>query len=143
MIDDIVDDLEISIHQKEARIEKADLPIIKGYPILLHQLFYNLFNNSLKFSKPDVKPLIKISAKHLESKQMIEIVVKDNGIGFHPRYNEEIFKTFIRLYSKDHFEGTGLGLSLCKKIVERHGGTIIANSEEGKGAEFTITLPML
>ncbi len=143
MIDDIVDDLEISIHQKEARIEKTDLPIIKGYPILLHQLFYNLFNNSLKFSKPDVKPLIKISAKHLESKQMIEIVVKDNGIGFHPRYNEEIFKTFIRLYSKDHFEGTGLGLSLCKKIVERHGGTIIANSEEGNGAEFTITLPML
>ena len=142
LVDDIVDDLEILIKQKKARIEKSDLPIINGFPVLLYQLFYNLFNNSLKFSRPDVVPLIKISAINPVKEQMIEIVVKDNGIGFHPRYNEEIFKTFTRLNSKDQFEGTGLGLSLCKKIVERHGGTITANSEEGNGAEFIITLPI-
>lgn len=141
LLNDIIIDLEILIGQKHATIEVSQLPTINGFPVLLYQLFYNLLNNSLKFSRPGVKPLIKIFARPLEKTKMIEIVVGDNGIGFDAMFAEEIFKTFTRLNTKDQFEGTGLGLALCKKIVERHGGTISASSQEGSGAEFTVTIP--
>lgn len=143
IIQDIQNDLELLIAEKEATIEKEDLPEVRGNPVLLYQLFYNLINNSLKFSMPGVKPLIKIYTSALEQEQRTQFIISDNGIGFDSRFAEEIFKTFTRLHTKDQFEGTGLGLALCKKIVERHGGIISARSEEGKGAAFIVTLPTL
>lgn len=119
---------------------------------MLYQLFYNLVNNALKFSRTDVAPLISVAATtasaadlqraHLEQgKKYIKITVQDNGIGFNQQNAEKIFQTFSRLHSKDKYEGTGLGLALCRKIVERHKGYIFAEGKEGEGAAFHILLP--
>lgn len=135
-------DLELVIQQKEATIRYSDLPILEGAPILLHQLFYNLVNNALKFTKPGVPPVITISAQIEDnnSQEQAQIVVQDNGIGFEQEYADQIFGTFTRLHSKDKYEGSGLGLALCKNIVERHGGTIQAKGKPNEGAAFIITL---
>ena len=133
-------DLEIVVQQKHAHIEVAELPVVNGAPVLVHQLFYNLVNNALKFSRPGIPPQVRVSAQGAAG-GMVEIAVQDNGIGFEPEYAERIFKTFARLHSKDSYEGTGLGLALCKRIVERHGGTIRAESRPEQGAVFILTLP--
>jgi PAS domain S-box-containing protein len=133
-------DLEVLIQQTGATISKTALPHIMGAPVLNQQLFYNLVNNALKFRKEGVPPQISISAE-LPAGGMVRILVEDNGIGFEPEYAERIFTTFTRLNSKDHYEGTGLGLSLCRKIAERHGGSIIAEATPGAGARFTVSLP--
>lgn len=140
----IENDLEVVIAQKGAVIERSHLPVIHGSGILLYQLFYNLVGNSLKFVKPDTKPLIQIEAKEakaLNGQRNVQINVRDNGIGFAQEDAERIFQTFSRLNPKDKFEGTGLGLALCKKIVERHGGDIHAESKPGEGASFLMRLP--
>lgn len=144
LIRNIEGDLELVIQQKSAKIIYKDLPIIEGAAVLLHQLFYNLLNNSLKFAKATEAPLIHITSSTISmgDKKMVEIKVKDNGIGFAQQFSERIFDTFTRLNSKDMYEGTGLGLSLCKRIVERHRGTITAFGEVEKGAEFIIQLPL-
>jgi PAS domain S-box-containing protein len=134
-------DLEVLIQQKEARIETHDLPSIYGAPVLLYQLFYNLINNSLKFARKGVSAVIVIKAAGVDGGR-VRIDVRDNGIGFPQEYAESVFATFTRLHPKDHYEGTGLGLSLCKKIVERHGGTIEAMSHVGEGTLFRIELPV-
>jgi PAS domain S-box-containing protein len=133
-------DLEVLIQQKGALIEVDTLPVVTGVPVLIHQLFYNLLNNALKFTRPGGQPRIIISGRRV-SEEMQEITVSDNGIGFEQEYADRIFKTFARLHSKDSYEGTGLGLSLCKRIVERHGGTIRAEGRPGSGASFVMTLP--
>jgi signal transduction histidine kinase len=117
---------------------------VYGSSVLLYQLFYNLVNNSLKFARPDVAPLISISATSEEKneEEWTTVRVKDNGIGFAQEYNHRIFESFTRLNSKDKFEGTGLGLSLCKRIVERHGGSIEATGTPGAGASFFVHLPL-
>jgi light-regulated signal transduction histidine kinase (bacteriophytochrome) len=146
-------DLEVLIAEKRALIKYNDLPVLEGSPILLYQLFYNLINNSLKFSKANETPIISISTEqpqqadlansHLDnSKQYVKLTVQDNGIGFEQSEAEKIFGSFTRLNSKDKYEGTGLGLSLCKKIVERHKGSIVARSTENEGASFIILLPV-
>lgn len=137
-------DLEVLIAQKSAKIKYGKLPVIDGASVLLYQLFYNLINNSLKFSKPHVDTLIEITSANFENggKEFAEIKLKDNGIGFEQEFAEKIFETFLRLNSKDQYEGTGLGLSLCKRIAERHGGWIKATGETGTGAIFEITLPL-
>lgn len=145
----VVTDLEVVITQKHATVTYEKLPMIKGSQLLLYQLFYNLLNNSLKFSKPQVPPMIEITAEHVpetvsiseNAPGLLRIRVKDNGIGFDNNAVHKIFKTFSRLHAKDKFEGTGLGLALCKKIVERHHGTIEATGTLDEGATFTITLP--
>lgn len=144
IITNIETDLEVLIAEKKARIEFDSLPSINGAPVLLYQLFYNLINNSIKFSKPNVPVVIRIEAStaNLEGNRFAKIVVADNGIGFEQEQAERIFTTFTRLNSKDLYEGTGLGLALCKKIVQRHNGFINAKGEKGKGAEFTILLPI-
>lgn len=145
-------DLEMIIQQKQADIYYKDLGKIKGYPILLSQLFYNLLANSLKFSRAGVPPVIEIAAKTLNdderqkenldaSKPYTQIIFRDNGIGFKDENAETIFQTFSRLNSKDHYDGTGIGLTLCRKITERHGGKIKATGEENRGSLFTIFLP--
>jgi PAS domain S-box-containing protein len=137
-------DLEVLITQKEASINYKNLPTIEGASVLLYQLFYNLVNNSLKFSKPGVLPVIIITSvlEQQGEEELVKITVRDNGIGFEQEFQEKIFETFLRLNSKDQFEGTGLGLSLCKRIVERHGGSIQAFGAPDEGSSFVIYLPL-
>jgi light-regulated signal transduction histidine kinase (bacteriophytochrome) len=143
VVTNIVVDLEILINEKNAEINFQDLPNVYGNQDLLYQLFYNLINNALKFSKEGAHARIDIIARSVDqsSVQLDEITVRDNGIGFDQEYAEQIFTTFFRLNSKDKYEGSGLGLALCKKIVERHGGSISAKGIKNQGAEFTILLP--
>lgn len=140
---DIRNDLEVLIQQKEAEFKYDDLPKIKGVKVLIYQLFYNLINNSLKFLNENQVPVITIisSRTFLNGLTYDCIVVSDNGIGFDSEYNADIFQAFTRLNSKSKFDGTGLGLSLVKKIVERHQGTIQANGKHNEGAAFTIFWP--
>lgn len=144
VIRQIETDLELLIHQKGATLTRDPLPVVEGASVLLYQLFYNLINNSLKFSVPLVSPAIHIRAeKYLEnSKEWAVIEVSDNGIGFEAEYADRIFDAFTRLHSKDKFEGTGLGLSLCKKIVHRHKGKISATGKPGGGSVFRVQLPL-
>lgn len=134
-------DLELLMQEKNAVIKYEKLPAVKGSSLLLHQVFYNLLYNSLKFSAEGVAPVINISGEPVKGTDKQKIVIEDNGIGFSQEHAEKIFQTFSRLNSKEKYEGTGLGLSLCRKIVERHGGTITAEGKEGAGAKFTILLP--
>jgi signal transduction histidine kinase len=142
---DIQNDLEVLIEQKGATIQCGELPNVDGVQVLIYQLFYNLINNSLKFSKENRTAVIDISAKVFSrsNSDFVKITIADNGIGFDPEHNEIIFNTFSRLNSKGKYDGTGLGLSLARKIVERHRGTIEANGMPDEGATFIITLPIL
>lgn len=139
IVNNITNDLELVIIQKEALVNIQPLPSIEGSPILMHQLFYNLINNALKFSKEDVAPVIDISC--MQDKGIMKIKIKDNGIGIDEKYLSQVFNAFERLHSRDQYEGTGLGLSLCRKIVERHNGSIEAVGNLGNGTEFIVTLP--
>ncbi|MGO4770372.1 PAS domain S-box protein [Flavobacterium sp. W22_SRS_FK3] len=144
VIKNIETDLEVSLQKKGGKIHYNDLPTLEGALVLIYQLFYNLINNSIKFGKADTKPQITILSKIILEKERRSAVITlaDNGIGFEQNQAERIFETFTRLNSKDRYEGTGLGLSLCKKIVERHEGTITATGILGSGATFIITLPL-
>jgi len=143
VIKNIETDLEVSLQKTDGRIFYANLPELEGAPVLLYQLFYNLINNSIKFAKNNLPPQITISSEIKQNEtNFARITLTDNGIGFNPDYAGRIFETFTRLNPKDKYEGTGLGLSLCKKIVERHGGSIIANGVPGEGTTFIITLPL-
>ncbi|MDR6560696.1 MULTISPECIES: ATP-binding protein [unclassified Arcicella] len=141
VIRNIETDLEVALQKTGGTIEYQNLPTLEGAMVLLYQLFYNLINNSIKFAKTGVPPHISISSE-VDNQDFYRITVTDNGIGFKPDHSEQIFETFTRLNPKDDYEGTGLGLSLCKKIVERHGGNIIAIGSLDKGATFVITLPL-
>jgi len=133
-------DLDVSVRQIGARIEIGRLPSIMGNPYQLLQLFQNLIGNAAKYSRPDVKPFIRVYAE--EHGGVCDIFVEDNGIGFDEKYLDKIFQPFQRLHAKHEYSGTGIGLSICKKIVESHGGTIIARSTPGKGSTFIVTLPL-
>ncbi|MNK33009.1 Phytochrome-like protein cph1 [compost metagenome] len=143
VIKNIETDLEIALQESKGKIYFEELPIIEGASVLLYQLFYNLINNSIKFAREETPPEISITAtEQIEDGNKIAIItVEDNGIGFDLDQTGRIFETFTRLNSKDRYEGTGLGLSLCKKIAERHGGSITATGISNKGAIFIITLP--
>jgi PAS domain S-box-containing protein len=144
IIKNIETDLEVALQKTGGKIQYDNLPMLEGASVLLYQLFYNLINNSIKFARPDTPPLITILSETEAGKEdsFAIITLKDNGIGFEPSQAERIFETFTRLNSKDSYEGTGLGLSLCKKIVERHGGNIKAIGKPDEGATFVITLPL-
>lgn len=145
-------DLEVLMTQKAAVLERGSLPSVEGSQVLFYQLFYNLVYNALKFSKADVPPVVSISSGPCTKEELkktsfanragVKIILQDNGIGFGQSDAERIFQTFARLNSKDKYEGTGLGLALCKKIVERHGGAIWANGTPNEGAAFTLLLPL-
>ncbi|RYG03607.1 MAG: PAS domain S-box protein [Chitinophagaceae bacterium] len=142
-INQIVTDLELNIQSKNANIAYADLTSVTGNTVLIYQLFYNLINNSLKFSKKDIAPKITLSQTEIinNGQPFHQIILSDNGIGFEPEYGKQIFDTFLRLNPKDEYEGTGIGLALCQKIVERHDGFISAEGVPGEGAKFKILLP--
>jgi PAS domain S-box-containing protein len=139
IIDDAVSNLEVQIEETGARIEMGALPTIEAYPHLLRLLFQNLLSNALRY-RNEAKPVIRISSR--EQDENLRITVEDNGIGFDQKYADLIFKPFKRLHKRGELEGTGIGLAICKKIVERHGGKITAKSTPGIGSTFIIELPM-
>lgn len=143
VIKNIETDLEVALQKTDGKISYNNLPTLEGAPVLLYQLFYNLINNSIKFAQTGLPPIITISSEidPLDA-SLVQIKLTDNGIGFNPDYAQRIFETFTRLNSKDKYEGTGLGLSLCKKIVERHRGNIIAKGIPNEGTTFVITIPL-
>ncbi|MFH6951030.1 ATP-binding protein [Flavobacterium sp. FlaQc-51] len=144
VIENIKTDLELIIKEKGAILVISELPKIEGAPILIQQLFYNLISNALKFSKADQPPRVIISSIMINrnGQDFLEISIKDNGIGLDSTNYEKIFTAFERLHSKDQYEGNGLGLALCKKIVKRHNGDIRVIAELDNGAEFIVALPL-
>ncbi|OIN59726.1 PAS domain S-box protein [Arsenicibacter rosenii] len=153
VIGDVQKDLELLITQKQAVIEVGELEPVEGVSLQMYQLFYNLIGNALKFSKPAEAPHIRIQMIRLslagqagypmiyQGNEHCRISVTDNGIGFNPLYAQQIFGLFQRLHGKQQYEGTGIGLALCQRIVMNHQGEIRAESVEGEGATFHIVLP--
>ena len=136
-----IDNLEVSINETKGIIHIGDLPTVKGEPLLLLQLFQNLIANALKFQRSEEPPVIKIYGQSTNN-NFCEIFVEDNGIGFDEKYAENFFLPLERLVSKDEYEGSGIGLATCKKIVAHHKGTITCRSQPGKGTKFILSLPI-
>lgn len=152
VLNDVLENFDLVIEKEKVIIKIDNLPIIKASKILLTQVFINLIENAIKYSKKNVFSLINVSSNLLDSKkinlsanksnsQFYAIVVEDNGIGFENKYKDQIFEAFKRLHSESDFQGTGIGLTLCKTIVEKHGGWIDAESTVGIGSSFTVYLP--
>jgi PAS domain S-box-containing protein len=127
------------INAGDIRVEIGDLPTVDAIPFQINQLFTNLLSNAIKFSRRSEHPLIRIDAARENGYHVIR--VRDNGIGFPPEQKEQIFEVFRRLHHRSDYEGTGIGLAICKKIVENHHGRISAESTPGKGATFAVFLP--
>jgi two-component system sensor kinase FixL len=154
LVEEVVSDLEVQIEQHGGRVEVGRLPTILADPLQMRQLLQNLIGNGLKFRRVEESPVVKVSGKFIHGRHQREagrssaeeqcrIVVEDNGIGFEERHRERIFGVFQRLHPRDVFEGTGIGLALCRKIVERHGGQITAQSVPGRGSTFEVLLPVV
>ena len=133
-------DLEAPIEESGATVEVDDLPTVAADPLQMRQLLQNLISNAIKFRREGVPPEIRVEGQ--TRGRFAELSVADNGIGFEPKYNARIFRVFERLHGRGSYPGTGIGLALCRKIVDRHGGTITAGSVPGEGSTFTITLPI-
>jgi len=146
VVREVLLDMDFRIEQTQGRVEVGDLPVIEGDPTQLRQLFQNLIGNALKFNREGVAPVVRIRSETFKDSRkkggaFCRIFVEDNGIGFDETYAERIFGVFQRLHGRGVYEGTGIGLAVCRKIAERHGGSIQANSTPGQGSVFTITLP--
>lgn len=156
---EVASDLEVRIEQTGGSIEIGELPVIDADALQMRQLLQNLIGNALKFHRPEEKPLVKVYAEQLAAngasfemngesikiggeKDFCRIVIEDNGIGFDEKYLDRIFTVFQRLHGRSEYEGSGIGLAVCRKIVERHGGQITAKSSPGEGARFYIELPI-
>jgi PAS domain S-box-containing protein len=148
----VLSDLEVRVEQTKAAVEVGTLPTIEADPMQMQQLFQNLIGNALKFQPPGGQPAIQIQSRLLKSalagtaeedpySEQCEVTVQDNGIGFDEKYLDKVFAVFQRLHGRGEFEGTGVGLAVCRRITDRHGGTITARSKPGEGATFIITLP--
>jgi two-component system CheB/CheR fusion protein len=147
----ILDDLEVTIKEKGASFDIDPLPSIEAIPGQIHQLFQNLISNALKFNDRE-DPYIEVRMNKITSEQAAEyrinpdeyisFSIQDNGIGFDSKYKDKIFGVFQRLHSSASYQGTGIGLAICKKIIENHNGFIFADSELQKGTRFTIILPV-
>ena len=153
ILDELISDLEFLIAEKNAVITSEPIPDLEVIPGQIRQMFQNIISNSLKFSKNDISPVIHISAelvadKSLDSEgsasgQYCKIAIADNGIGFNEMYTDKIFTMFQRLHSKEAFDGTGIGLAIVKKIVDKHNGIIGVASRENEGSTFTVVLPVM
>ena len=153
IVGEVVSDLEVTIEQAGGQVEVGDLPTIDADPTQMRQLLQNLIGNGLKFRRPEEPPVVKIHSQFQNGSTKnghsdcpddpsCQIVVEDNGIGFDEKYVDRIFTVFQRLHGRDQYEGTGVGLAVCRKIAEQHGGTITAYSVAGQGSKFVITLPV-
>jgi light-regulated signal transduction histidine kinase (bacteriophytochrome) len=144
---EVLTDLDMAIQRSQAEVEVGDLPRISADPTQIRQLLQNLLGNALKFRKPDEPPRVSVKGRVIPapagaSGLFCEITVEDHGIGFDEECSEEIFRPFQRLHGRGEYEGTGIGLAICQKIVTRHHGTIVAEGHPNSGARFTITLPL-
>ncbi|MBE9167728.1 GHKL domain-containing protein [Pleurocapsales cyanobacterium LEGE 06147] len=139
VISNVLRDLEASIKESKARIKIDRLPTVQANPREIDRLFHNLISNGIKFCGKDNTPHIEIKAQSQQQHWLI--TVKDNGIGIEPQYQEKIFQIFQRLQSLEEYPGTGVGLAICQKIVERHGGSIWVESQPDRGSSFYFTLP--
>jgi PAS domain S-box-containing protein len=140
----VLGDLEVRIEKSGAKIHVGDLPVIEADPMQMHQLLLNLLSNALKFQPPGGIPVVKVRSRTfsaLSGEQFCEVTVEDNGIGFDEKYLEKMFAVFQRLHGRSEYEGTGVGLAVCRRITDRHHGTITAKSQPGRGAAFIVTLP--
>jgi len=140
MVDQVVSDLAAAIDEAGASVTHDDLPTLRADPTQLRQLFQNLIANGIKFHRPGQAPSVQVFAARED--RAWNFSVTDNGIGIEPQYLERIFKMFQRLHGRDAYPGTGIGLAICKKIVERHGGWIRVESEPGHGTTFQFMLPL-
>lgn len=150
LVSDVLTEMEGGIKEKEAKVLVEKLPLLNINPVLIRSLFQNLISNSLKYSRKNVKPIIRISAEisyertNVETNEKVKfhrIHVTDNGIGFDQKDSEQIFSIFKRLHFNNEFEGTGIGLAICKKIIEQHNGFISARSKVDEGSTFIVSLP--
>ncbi len=139
---EVVGDLEARLEATGGRVEIGELPALEGDRTQLRQLFQNLIGNALKFHRKEAPPEVKIDSETDAIEGICRISVADNGIGFDEKYASRIFAVFQRLHGKSAYEGTGIGLAICRKVVERHRGEIVARSADGEGATFVITLPL-
>lgn len=163
LLETVIDDLDVAIQENEATITVGDLPVLSGDRVQLQQLFQNLLTNALKFRRSDpvsgelVKPVVSVSGRELAGQALpesvrrlavgnrlmfCEISVADNGVGFDEKYLDRIFQMFQRLHSRANYAGTGVGLAICQRVAEHHGGAITAVSEPGQGATFRVYLPI-
>lgn len=153
VVTEVLADLEARVEQVSGKVEVGEMPEIEAEPLQMRQLFQNLIGNALKFSRPNEKPVVRVSGKKVwdklrwreidgSAREMVELTVIDNGIGFDEKYVEKIFQVFQRLHGRELYEGTGMGLAITRKIVEHHGGNITAKSKPGEGAMFVVTLPV-
>jgi len=154
VFENIISDFELVIEQKKAVIEVGALPVIEAVPLQMNQLFYNLLNNALKFSMEGRLPLIKVNAEKLpagkkhshallnSNLEYVDITITDNGIGFSQQYAEQIFEVFKRLHTRQVYQGSGIGLALCRRIVLNHQGDIFAEGKENNGSVFHVILPL-
>ena len=147
--EEVISDLEIRLEQTNGKVTLGNLPTVEADKLQMRRIFQNLVGNGLKFHRENVPPLIHITGRIFEKKQeegpfatWLEIVFKDNGIGFENEHAEKIFTVFQRLHGRDEYDGTGIGLAICRRIAERHGGSIKADGNLGKGAIFTVYLPV-
>jgi PAS domain S-box-containing protein len=146
VVREVLSDLEERVQQTGARVEVGALPSLEADPLQMRQLVQNLLSNALKFHRPSEPPVVKVQARLQEGGTgdrgpLWQLAVEDNGIGFDEQYLDRIFNVFQRLHGRDEYDGTGMGLAICRKIVERHAGTITAHSRPGHGATFLVTLP--
>ena len=151
IVSEVLGDIELAILEKQAKIEIGKLPVIEAVPGQMRQIFQNMITNALKFSRDSVTPLIELKAERVEALNFNapespdgkyhRIWIRDNGIGFDQQYANKIFTIFQRLHPREKYEGTGIGLAIAKKIIEKHNGIITATSKEGEGTEFIMVLP--
>ena len=142
---EVLGDLEVRLERTGGQVEVGELPALEADPTHMRQLLLNLIGNALKFQAPGNKPVVKVSGRKFTSgsgEEFCELTVQDNGIGFDEQYAEKIFAVFQRLHGRGEYEGTGIGLAVCRRITDRHQGTIVARSQPGKGASFIVTLPL-
>ena len=153
IVNDVLGDLEVAIEERRAEVRVGDLPVIDADPLQMRQLFQNLIANALKFQQPGETPVVSVHCEIAVSSgheisgaprgsELCRISVQDNGIGFDQKFADQIFDVFQRLHTRLQYEGTGIGLAVCRKITDRHGGSIVAQSSEGQGATFIVTLPV-
>jgi light-regulated signal transduction histidine kinase (bacteriophytochrome) len=146
VIEEVINDLEVPIVRQGAVIEAQPMPTVQSDEIQMHQLFLNLLSNAIKYHRPDVPPTIRVCCTlvpgEIPGGTTARIEIQDNGIGFDLQYLDRIFQPFQRLHGRSQYEGTGIGLAICKKIVDRHRGTITAVSKLHEGSTFIIELPV-
>ncbi len=150
LVHEVLEDLEVSLTESKGRVEADDLCNLEADPVQMKQLLQNLIGNALKYRKEGEPPVIRVRGSILtralpgfpEPRRVCRLEVQDNGIGFDPRHEEKLFSPFQRLHSRQEYPGTGIGLAICRRIVERHSGSISATSVPGEGSTFTVLLPL-